>query len=268
MQKETNTYQRQVAEYYDKDALLGFEARAEANVVLDRIRNDFRETTEKYPFTKVLEIGCGPGFDIEWFAKKYPNREFTAIDISKEMVNLASVRLSKANINNTKVEVATEKNMVEIFGKEKFDLVYVYFGALNTSENLDLAAQNIHNILSENGHAVLTFVNKWYLREMIVHLLKFKFKGAFARLNSVWGGYSVDRFLPSHCYSPSFILKAFSKFKLIEKKGYSIVFPAWYNHHKIAKDPQKGDKLWGLDMKLQNEWFWSKGEYSLFVFKK
>lgn len=268
MQNEIDNYQQKVADYYDNDALLGFEKRAEANQVLERIRTDFRKITQNYSFQKVLEIGCGPGFDIEWFAKNYPDKEFVGIDISKEMVNLAGKRLANAGIKNAKVEVATDKNIIELFGKESFDLVYVYFGALNTAENLEKAAESIYEILNINGYAVLTFVNKWYLREMIVQLMKFKFKSAMARINTIWGGYSVDRFLPSHCYSASHISKVFSKFNLIEKKGFSILFPAWYNQHKISGNPLKADNLWNLDKKLQKTWFWSKGEYTLFVFKK
>ena len=260
-------YNQQVAEYYNEDALSGFEERAEQNSVLDRIRNEFRATVQRYSFSKALEIGCGPGFDLEWFASTYPEKEIVGIDISHEMVKLAKQRIQRKGFNNVHLEVATDETMVLKFGEQSFDLVYVFFGALNTAKDLNRAAQQISTILKKDGIAVLTFVNKWYFREMFVQLMKLRIKSALARVRTVWGGYSVDRFLPSHCYSPKQIQKAFSSFTLLEKKGYSIFFPAWYNHHKIKGNTAKGEKLWKLDQKVQSTFLWSKGEYTLFVFK-
>lgn len=261
-------YYSEVASYYDQDANLGFEARADVNTSLDRIRRDFRNITIQFPFQKTLEIGCGPGFDVHWFASQYPEKEFVAVDISSEMVKLSQKRLDKDKIQNAKVLQADERQLLEKFGKESFDLIYVYFGALNTVEDLDYSAEQIRQLLTPDGTAVLTFVNKWYLRELLVQLLKLNFKTAFARLGKVWGGYSVSRFLPSHCYSPKRIKKAFRKFKLMKTKGYSIAYPPWYNDHKIKNHPEKADKLWSWDQKLQKTGLWSKGEYTLFVFRK
>lgn len=269
MTNSTNDkYYKEVSSYYDEDAKLGFEERANVNSSLERIRNDFRKITTKYNFNNVLEIGCGPGFDVHWFAKNYPDKKFTAVDISQEMVNLTQKRLNKDSLENAIVEQSDERTLIDKYGKNSFDLIYVYFGALNTTKDLDFAASQINLLLKDKGIAVLTFVNKWYLRELLVQLLKLNFRTAFARLGKVWGGYSVTRFLPSHCYTPGRIKNTFSQFKLIERKGYSIFYPPWYNDHKVKTNPQKADKLWELDQRIQNGPLWSKGEYTLFVFEK
>lgn len=266
-QNHAPTYYSEVASYYDEDAGLGFEARADGNRSLERIRRDFRKITDGYPFTCALEIGCGPGFDIHWFASRYPGREFVAVDISQGMVDLAAARIDRDNLSNARVSRSDERHLVEMFGKERFDLVYVYFGALNTVENLDAAAEEIRMLLKPGGFAVLTFVNKWYLRELLVQVVKLNFKTAFARLGKTWGGYSVTRHLPSHCYSPGRIAKAFKRFTLLDKKGYSIVYPPWYNDHKTRNDPARADRLWTMDQKLQKTPLWAAGEYTLFVFR-
>ncbi len=267
MKTSSESYYTKVESYYDEDAVLGFEARADGNRSLERIRNDFRDITIRYPFTHALEIGCGPGFDVHWFAAKYPGRRFTAVDISASMVELTRTRLERDRLSNATVFRSDERTLVEMFGEASFDLVYVYFGALNTVENLHSAAKEIKRLLKPGGIAVVTFVNKWYLRELLVQLVKLNFKTAFARLGKVWGGYSVSRHLPSHCYSPSRIKNAFQDFTLLERKGYSIVYPPWYNDHKIKNNPAKADRLWGMDQKLQNTPFWAHGEYLLFVFR-
>ena len=267
MTEQADTFYRSVADYYDKDADMNFEARAEVNPLLGRIRDDFREITSKYPFGNALEIGCGPGFDVAWFASRFPDRKFTGIDISENMVMLARKRISAQGLANATIGQSDERTLVQQFSASGFDLVYVYFGALNTVTDLSKAAGEIRSILSPDGYAVLTFVNKWYLREMIVQLVKLNFKLAFARLKKDWGGYSTDRHLPSRCYSPGEIRKAFKGFRIVERKGYSIFYPAWYNYRKWLKRMPEAEKRWETDRKLQRTCLWSKGEYTLFVLK-
>ncbi|MBS3770349.1 MAG: class I SAM-dependent methyltransferase [Bacteroidales bacterium] len=268
MKSKHSDFYDYVARYYDKDIELGFESWAEENPILEKIRNDFRQITIRYPFKNALEIGCGPGFDVTWLAREFPDKEITGIDISPRMVEQAKKRINSMNLSNAKVMVSDERDLPKQFKSEAFDLIYVYFGALNTVADLDFAAKQIKNLLKPGGHAVLTFVNKWYLREMIVQALKMNFKTAFARLREDWGGYSPARHLPSKCYSSKQIRKAFADFSLLEKKGYSILFPAWYNFNKFLNQKEKAEKLWKTDQKLQNTQLWSKGEYTLFVFRK
>lgn len=261
-------YHEKVAKYYDEDVSLGFEQRAGENFILEKIRNDFRKITMKYPLNNTMEIGCGPGFDVVWFAKKHPEHTFSAVDISAEMVKLAGKRIKTEQLKNASVYQASEKELLVKFEHGSFDTIYVYFGALNTVEDLSETAGTIHQLLKPEGVAVLSFVNKWYLRELLVNFLKLKPRSAFARLGNTWGGYSPGRNLPSHCYSPSQIIKSFPGFKLLEKYGYSIFFPAWYNQHKIAGKIKKAEKRWNLDRSLQKTFLWSMGEYTLYVFQK
>jgi SAM-dependent methyltransferase len=215
-----------------------------------------------------LEIGCGPGFDVAWFASRFPEKKIIGVDISANMIKLAQKRISEGSLDNAQVFQADERTLKEKYPSGSFDLVFVYFGALNTVADLRKTAFLIHDLLSPGGHAVLTFVNKWYWREMAVQALKMNFKLAFARLKKDWGGYSPDRHLPSRCYSPGEVKKAFKEFHLLEKKGYSILFPAWYNYKKWVNNSSKAEKRWNIDSSLQKTFFWSKGEYTLFVFKK
>jgi SAM-dependent methyltransferase len=268
MTRQADTFYHSVSDYYDKDADMNFEARAEVNPLLGRIREDFRKITMKYPCTNALEIGCGPGFDVAWFASAFPGRRITGVDISEKMVSLARKRISAAGLTNAAVIRADERSLLQQFGPGSFDMVFVFFGALNTSADLRLAARQIRELLQPGGHAVLTFVNKWYWREMFVQALKLNFRLAFARLKKEWGGYSTDRFLPSRCYSPGEIKQAFTGFQILERKGYSIFYPAWYNYRKWLKKLSKTDARWKIDHSLQGTFLWSKGEYTLFVFKK
>lgn len=260
-----DSYHTAVGAYYNEDARLGFESRALANQSLERIRADFRSYVTRYNPRSALEIGCGPGFDALWFAQTFPTAKLTAIDVSDEMVAMTKARtVTHQNVTATQ---ATEQNLNTLDDKP-FDMVYVFFGALNTVPNLTRAAENIHDVMAPGGVAVLTFVNKWYLRELIVNLLKLKPRTAFARLRAVWGGYSTNRHLESRCYSHAYIRACFGQFTEAAHQGYSIVFPAWYNDHKLASNPKKADRLWRIDRWLNRTFLWPFGEYTLFVFQK
>ena len=263
---KNKSYHQKVGEYYDKDVDYQFEKRSKENPLLDKIRTDFREITSKYAGKNVLEIGSGPGFDIQWYAQAFPDSQVTGMDISRKMVETAKRNI--ANLSNAQSIVGDERSIDEKFKDESLDLIYVFFGALNTVEDLQKASNQIHNKLKKDGFAVLTFVNKWYLREMLVQIIKLNFKIAFSRLKKYWGGYSTTRNLDSKCYSPKQLIQYFKQFQLIERKGYSITYPAWYNFKKHINQEQKLERLWQKDQKLQKTIAWSFGEYTLFVFQK
>jgi len=258
-------YYEKVGQYYDKDVERGFENRADTNTSLQRIRDDFRTYVAKQSFSTALEIGCGPGLDAEWFGSQFPDKKLCAIDVSAEMVKSATKRTM--SLNNVGVKQATEHDLVDLENRP-FDLCYVFFGALNTVDSLPVAAEKIYDSMTPGGIAVLTFVNKWYLRELLVNLLKLRIRVAFSRIRKVWVGYSPTRFLASKCYTPSTIRKSFRSFNELDHQGYSILFPAWYNQHKFKGQEDKANRLWELDKKLNKTPFWKYGEYTLFVFQK
>lgn len=260
----SSTYYDKVGAYYDEDAP-EFEKRYWANETLQQIRANFRLETEVLEFDNALEVGFGPGVDLIYFAKKYPEKNFYGIDISKGMTAYAQEQLLKNKLGNVNLAQASVEDIQSVFPNKKFDLIYVYFGALNTVEDLSLAADSLRKCLSPNGKIVLTVINKWYFAGMLLPLFKLKFSTAFKRLQKTWGGYSPKRQLQSKCYSPSEIKVAFSDFKIIYKKGYSITYPAWYQDSLRKKLGKLSGFLWKFDQFLNKTPLWSKGEYTLFI---
>jgi ubiquinone/menaquinone biosynthesis C-methylase UbiE len=259
-------YYNEISNYYDQDAK-DFDARYWENPVLQQIRQSFREEVKRFHARSMLEIGCGTGLDIVHFANTHPEVKIYGIDISNEMVKLARERIKKNSCENAVVERGSVEDIGPLFHNKHFDLIYVFFGALNTVDNLQIAADHLKEALNPNGIMVLSFVNKWYLAGMIIEILKLNFKGAFARLKRVWGGYSPVKHLPSHCYTPGQIKKVFKDMNLLKCKGYSIVHPAWY-YTRINKKLHRFSKmLWQADILLNKTFFRRFGEYSLFVFQ-
>lgn len=266
MNSDKNTYYKEVSAYYNADAG-DFEGRFQVNQTLQKIRQSFRDETPEKNYANILEIGFGPGLDILFFAKKYSTSNIYGIDVSDGMFSCALQNVEKEKLSNTHLAVGSVEDISTLFPSVSFDLIYVYFGALNTVENLSLAAKELQKILNPKGTMVLTFVNKWYMMGILLPLLKAKFNIAFKRLQKVWGGYSNAKFLASKCYTPNDISSAFCDFEIEKKRGYSILFPAWYDNAKTIKLGRVADLLWNIDRFLNKTPFWKFGEYTLFVFK-
>jgi ubiquinone/menaquinone biosynthesis C-methylase UbiE len=261
-------YYAAVEAYYDADAI-DFEKRYWQNPVLRKIRQDFREEVKRHKFNTALEIGYGPGFDLVHFAQIFPDQEWFGIDISPEMQRISDQKIMRMGLQNAKVFIGSVEDVKRVIPNQQFEMIFVFFGALNTVKDLKVAVEELHNLLAPNGKMVITFVNKWFLQGMLIELLKGKFRSAFSRLQPIWGGYSPTKHLDSKCYSNAEIRMAFNQFEIVGFRGYSICFPAWYYQRLAAKIPVRLLRfLWSLDHFLGSSLIGNFGEYTRYTFKK
>lgn len=261
------TFYDKVALYYDRESI-EFERNYKANPILQRLRADFRAITERYHFDSALEIGCGPGFDLEYFARHHEHTKLRGIDVSPAMIELSRQRLEPYQNQDVNVQVADIEHLDEKLDTERFDLIYCYFGALNTVEDLNYTAEILRRRVNDNSTLVLTFVNKWFLFDILWNILRLRWRRSISRLRRVWSGYAPDRPLPSRCHSAREVKQAFGAcFKLHYRKGYSIVYPAWFRHRFLPVEGRLGEVLWRIDRFFNRTPFWNLGEYSLYVFK-
>jgi SAM-dependent methyltransferase len=236
------------------------------NTILQRIRPSLREVVKTHDFRNALEIGFGVGLDVCHFATIYPERKIYGIDISPEMLKHAKTKTM--NLKNVCLKAGISEELDALFPDIKFDHIYVFFGALNTVEDLRQTSSLLKNKLNEDGTMVLTFVNKWYILDILIHLIKLNPRKAFLRFRENWGGYSDLKYLESRCFSPGDIRRAFgSDFIIVKKKGYSILYPAWYRNSLLKKlGTRISEILWRMDVILNNTPFWCFGEYALYSF--
>ena len=261
-------YYQQVASYYDFDSR-NFEERAKQNGVLGRLRQEFRNRSAPFAKGNVLEIGCGPGLDLLYWAQGHPDIEVYGMDISPGMLQHAERNIARAGLTNAHLALGAVEEVDVLFPNTRFDFVFCYFGALNTARDLAAAAAAIHRVIKPGGAALLTFVNRWYLFEIFWSLLTGKWRRATARLRPIWGGYATGRALESRCYSPAQILRCFRPyFDLLDTCGYSILYPAWYRYDRWVKRwPRACETLWNLDRFLNLTPGWRFGEYALYILK-
>ncbi len=240
---------------------MDFDTRYGQNYILQKMREDFRNITLKFVKNprRILEIGCGTGIDLEFFANKFGGSEILGIDVSKEMVKIAEKRVSA--YKNVRVVCSTVENINKGW---RFDFIYSYFGAINTVYNLKEFANNIALISERNSVFVFSCVNKYYLFDMLFYSCTLRFKKAFSRMKN-WKGYSPFKSLKSKPLSYGDIKKAFLKWDIIFYKGYSILYPAWYRYHRFKE--RNVEILWKVDNLLNYTPLRFMGEYSLYVLR-
>ncbi|MDB2624207.1 class I SAM-dependent methyltransferase [Candidatus Poseidoniales archaeon] len=260
------TYHKSVADYYDQEAD-SFESRANDNHVLKTLRGKFRAIVLEGDVENILEIGYGPGLDMVWFSEIARAKNVNGLDITPEFHKIVSKKVSEHPKMNPLL--GGPEDCSSVFEADSIDTIYVFFGALNTCAELEKAVDSMSHVLKPGGKIVVTFVNKWYLFDILWNLVMLRPKNAFARLRKIWGGYSPTRFLPSKCYSSRQIHAVFKKHLDRKRRvGYCITHPAWYRHHWAPHRSLRSRLFFRLDSILQWTPFWNLGEYSLYVYGK
>jgi len=102
---------------------------------------------------KVLEIGCGAGYDAYLFCKN--GADYVGIDIAPENVIVAKDHLSYFGYKPKILEMDVEELS---FGK-KFDFVYS-FGVLHHIPNIRKAVYKINDVLKYGGEFLVILYNK------------------------------------------------------------------------------------------------------------
>jgi len=256
---------RETGAYYDAFAEVA-EERYSSNHVLVRVREAFRRAVEPHPAAAVLDLGCGPGTDLAWFAARYPARRYAGIDVSPRMVELARTKLADCGV---RVERGCAEDLPRVFPGERFDLIYSFFGPLNTEPDLDRAVGALAQAVAPDGVLVLTFVSRAYVADSALHLLRGRPGHAVARLANRWRGYSPQTPLRAWLYFPRQIEARFAPaFQVERREGFSILYPAWYRATRFAEHGALVRALWIADRVLNRTPFWSAGEHLLYVLRR
>ena len=256
---------RETGAYYDAFAEVA-EERYTANHVLVRVREAFRRAVEPHAAASVLDLGCGPGTDLAWFAERYPRRRYAGIDVSPRMVALARARLAARAV---RVERGCAEDVPRVFPDEQFDLIYSFFGPLNTEPDLDRAVGALTQAVAPGGVLVLTFVSRTFVVDSALHLMRGRPGRALARLTNRWRGYSDTTPLDAALYFPRQIEARFAPaFQVERREGFSILYPAWYRAARFRPNGALVRALWIADRALNRTPLWSAGEHLLYVLRR
>ncbi|MFH1665215.1 MAG: malonyl-ACP O-methyltransferase BioC [Candidatus Omnitrophota bacterium] len=177
-------------------------------------------------FSSILEIGCGTGSYTKLLRDRYPDAKITAIDISKEMVDIARKKYAADNIQFK----ICDGEHIEI--TEKYDLI-TSNASFQWFEHLDVDFKVFSEILEKGG--VLCF--SMYGPDTFVEL-KEVFKSHFGRRNWL----SSSRFATLDTIE-QIVKRYFGKFKLSEEYFTVDFYALWDLLLDIKRSGTRGEGL-------------------------
>lgn len=121
--------------------------------------------TQKEKNIKIVDIGCGGGIAIRHFTRIFPEAQVYGIDISPDMVDIAS-ELNRKNVAKGRVKIFTE-NVEDIALEDDTVELITVFDNINFWNDYGKAFSEMKRILKGNGR--LFIINgypeigtKWY----------------------------------------------------------------------------------------------------------
>lgn len=99
---------------------------------------------------KILELGCGKGFNSELLAKKYDSSKFFGIDISKTQLKYAHKK--EKNNNNLSFNYGSFQDIP--FNDNSFDVVFAV-ETLCHSDNIETLLSEVNRVLKNGGKFII-----------------------------------------------------------------------------------------------------------------
>jgi SAM-dependent methyltransferase len=151
------------------------------NLLLCAMRRRARRTVERVvpQGATLLDLGCGPGADAEYFAAS--GYRVTAIDWSPAMVEETRRRLQAASFENMTVVEHLGIDDVDRLAPAEFDAIYSNFGPLNCVADLDVAARRLAARLRPGGVLIASVIGRVCPWELALYALRGNIRRAAIR---------------------------------------------------------------------------------------
>ena len=99
-------------------------------------------------FQDVLDCGCGTGPMVEILTEKYPDKQYTGLDLTPEMIKKAQEK----NLPNTEFIIGDCENLP--FADESFDVI-ICTNSFHHYPNPQAFFDNVYRVLRKNGRLIL-----------------------------------------------------------------------------------------------------------------
>ena len=128
--------------------------------------------SERFPNKRVLEIGCGGGWELVGWAENH--MKVTGLDLSS-----TALRLAQKNLQYNKLRASLlQGNAEELpFPDKSFDVV-ASFGVLHQTTSTERAVSEVRRVLKVGGEAVITLYYKYSWKILLTKLGKVNFEFA------------------------------------------------------------------------------------------
>ena len=118
----------------------------------------------------ILEVGCGTGINLLYLKQHFQHASLTGIDLSTDMLNIATRKTSKCKPVPALVNMKYEHPLTDLNSNTvKFDLILFSYALSMFNPGWDVALQAARKQLSDNGliavvdfsHSPLLFFRRW-----------------------------------------------------------------------------------------------------------
>ena len=103
---------------------------------------------EKEPFSDLLDCGCGPAPMLTLLHEKYPDKHYTGIDLTPEMIEMAKAK----NMSDVELVVGDCENLP--FGDETYDAV-ICCQSFHHYPNVQDFFNSVYRVLRPGGRLIL-----------------------------------------------------------------------------------------------------------------
>lgn len=123
--------------------------------------------------SRILEIGCGTGYNIPHLQRRFPDAHILGLDLSEKMLEAAQQKVSKTN------NVCLQKHR---FGTDpltanSFDVILLSYSLTMMNEKVESILQRISEKLKPNGYLAVTDFHtsrfSWFRRWMKINHVDF-----------------------------------------------------------------------------------------------
>ncbi len=112
--------------------------------------DSIHNTIQEHGFSKVLELGCGMGFNSTYLAEKNPNVKFTGVDLTPN--NIKEAQNNAKELSNITFRQMDFDNMADL--EDQYDVIFAVETLCHSTDVAQVIA-NISRRLSSNGKIII-----------------------------------------------------------------------------------------------------------------
>ena len=220
--------------------------------------------------SNLLDLGCGPGADAEWMARR--GHTVTAVDWSPAMVHQARLRVRRAGLRS-RVDVRhVGIHELAAMSPATFDGAWSNFGPLNCVPSLPAAASLIAQRLRPGGVLVASVIGRVCPWEIVIHARRRDWTRVGARFSRDMVPVPLDgRTVWTRYYSPGAFARVFDAagFTRIDLRALGLCVPPPYAQGFADRHPALVSGLQAVDDCIGG-WpgFRGMGDHFLIVLRK
>ena len=223
-----------IAARYDETFTHSAIGRAQRNSV-------WRELDRAFPSgSRVLEIGCGTGYDACHLASR--GVEVTACDPSTEMIVVATSRVEAEDLQElVHPKILRAEEVASLHEHSSFDGAFSNFGALNCVPDIRRLARDLAVLLKPGANLLLCWMGSFCAWEVLWYLAQGDRKNAFRRSkkDGVSARLADDASIRVHYPSVNELALAFApSFTVRSIKGVGVFVPPSYVEPWAQRHPR------------------------------